>query len=230
MSASSLTAKYDTLQIPTSIDYSSKDFTGFMASMLAYASQAFPEWNTTSEGDFGLMLTELFAYGLDILSYYGDRIAHEAYLPTATQRLSILNIAQTLGYIPSNGSPASGFVTFITYNPGTDILVPAWTQVIAADTGVSGESPVTYETTASVSVPGNGGTATAEVLQGVTKTMVPIGKSDGSLGQSFVLPELDLIDGATQVFIQTSTRSEAWTHVDFLIDSTADAKVYSLTV
>ena len=99
------------LALPTTIDYTSKDYTGFYQSMMAFAQQVFPDWTPSSEGDFGVALVELLSMCLDIMSYYGDRISQEAYLPTATQRLSLLNISQLLGYIPSNGSPATGTVT-----------------------------------------------------------------------------------------------------------------------
>jgi uncharacterized phage protein gp47/JayE len=192
--------------------------------MLAYAAQAFPEWNTTSEGDMGVMLMEIFAYGLDIISYYGDRLTKEAYLSSATQLLSVYNIANTLGYVPSNGSPSSGTVTFITDNPGVAIIVPVGTQVVA----VGGTTPVVFETQASALVPANGGTASVAVTQGITMHLVPIGVSDGTLGQSFVLPDLDAIDGTVQVWVQTSIGSQEWVQVPYLIDSGADDQVYAL--
>ena len=116
---------YTALQPPTSIDYTSKDWLGFVSSMLNYAQIVFPQWDTSSEGDFGVMLVELFAYMGDILSFYGDRLTQEAYLPTATQRLSLLNIAQLLGYTPTNGSPATGTVTFLTAATGPAVTIPA---------------------------------------------------------------------------------------------------------
>src|SRR5580698_6694740 len=113
-------AYFPVLQVPSSIDYTSKDWTGFVTSMLNYASVIMPQWDTSSEGDFGVMLIELVAYVCDILSFYGDRLTQEAYLPTATQRLSIINLAQLLGYVPAQGSPASGTVTFAN-STGTNI-------------------------------------------------------------------------------------------------------------
>lgn len=225
MTTNPLLAHFDTLQIPTSIDYTSKDFSGFSASMLAYAAQAFPEWNTSSEGDMGVVLMEIFAYGLDILSYYGDRLTKEAYLSTATQLLSVYNIANTLGYVPTNGSPSSGTVTFITDNPGVEVIVPAGTQVVAT----GGSVPVFFETVDSVLVPANGGTVSVDVIQGITEHLIPIGVSDGTLGQRFVLPQLDVIDGTVQVWVQTSIGSQEWVQVPYLIDSGADDQVYSLS-
>jgi uncharacterized phage protein gp47/JayE len=227
MTVNPLLVHFDTLQIPTSIDYTSKDFSGFAASMLAYAAQAFPEWNTASEGDMGVMLMEIFAYGLDIISYYGDRLTKEAYLSTATQLLSVYNIANMLGYVPSNGSPSSGTVIFKTDNPGPAVTVPTGTQVVA----VGLDTPVIFETQDTVVVQANGvvdDTNSVEVIQGVTMHLVPIGVSDGTLGQKFVLPQLDVIDGTVQVWVQTSVGSQEWVQVAYLIDSGADDQVYSL--
>ena len=117
------------IQIPTTIDYTSRDYMGMMNSLLIYASQAFPDWSPQSQGDIGVMLLELFAYIGDINSYYTDRVMQEAYLPTATQRQSLLNIAGLLGYVPSNGTPATGTVTFQTDNPGSAVVIPEGTVV-----------------------------------------------------------------------------------------------------
>ena len=229
-----LPVSYPVLQVPTAIDYTSKDWNGFVTSMLAYAAQAFPDWNTTSEGDFGVILLELFAYMGDILSYYGDRISQEAYLPTATQRLSLLNIAQTLGYIPANGNPASGTVVLQTAINSPPVSIPTATQVASSfsSTGVFAPSsqPAIFETQDLVVVPGNGGSVEVEVLQGTTETMVTIGTSSGVPGMSFKIPQLGVQDGTVQVFVQTDIGSEPWTQVDFLVDAGAEDKVFSIWV
>lgn len=218
---------YPVLTIPTNIDYTSKDYTGFLTSMLSFGSQILPDWNPLSEGDFGRVLVEMFAYAADILSYYGDRIAQEAYLPTAQQRLSLLNIAQLLGYTPSNGVPANGTVTFQTSNPGVAVTIPAGTQVQTGFvTGV--DQPVIYETQEVITVSANGGTATTAVIQGITETLVELGVSAGTAGQQFTVPQTGVIDGSTSVFVQTSTGNEEWTQVQYLVDSIASDKTYTI--
>ncbi len=87
--AQSIPANYPVMQVPTSTDFTSKDYSAFVQSMLGYAAQIFPQWNTTSEGDIGVAILEVVAYVCDIVSYYGDRIVQEAYLPTASQRVSL---------------------------------------------------------------------------------------------------------------------------------------------
>jgi hypothetical protein len=217
------------LQVPTTIDYTSKDFTGFMQSMIAYAASVMPDWNTGSEGDMGVALLEMFAYPLDILSYYGDRISQESYLPTATQRLSLLNIAQLLGYTVSNGSAATGTVTFQTANPGSAVVIPAGTQV-ATDFNTVIDSPVIYQTDSTVTCEGNGATVTVGITQGVTTTQAPVGTSTGLPGQTFQLPVTGIIDGTVQVFVQTSVVPQQWSYVQYLANAGGSAAVYTTYV
>ncbi|MER5754298.1 baseplate J/gp47 family protein [Streptomyces sp. NPDC002088] len=208
------------------IDYTSRDYEGFKASLLDYAARAFPQWVPSSEGDFGVVLVELFAYLGDSLSYYGDRLQQEAFLPTATQRLSLLQIADLLGYVPSNGVPASGTVTFQTSNPGPAVTVPAGTQVVT-DYIESIDSPVTYETDQDVTVPLNGGTATVSVTQGVTRTQVNFGTSSGLPVQEFRLPDVPVIGGTVRVLVDDVTTLTEWTYIDYLVDADPTDKVFT---
>jgi hypothetical protein len=219
---------YSALQPPTSIDYTSKDWIGFATSMLNYANVIFPQWDTSSEGDFGVMLVELFAYMGDILSFYGDRLSQEAYLPTATQLQSVYNIAQLLGYTPSNGSAATGTVTFQTVNPGQAVTLPAGTQV-STSFNTSTDAPVVYQLNEAVTVPENGGTVTADVTQGITYTLGNLGTSTGLAAQSLSIPQTGVEDGSVSVFVSSSAGATQWTQVTYLIEYGADDTVYSVS-
>ncbi len=59
----------------------------------------FPGW-TPADQDPGLMLVEMWAYLLDILSFYEERIANQSYIRTAQSRPSIRRLVELLGYIP----------------------------------------------------------------------------------------------------------------------------------
>lgn len=214
------------LAVPTSIDYTSKDWSALTSSMLSYGQIVMPDWNQASEGDLGVAFVEVFAYLGDILSFYGDRISQEAYLPTATQRLSLLNIAQLLGYTVSNGVPATGTVTFQSANPGNAIVIPQGTQVATAFSTAT-DSPVVFETNAVATCPSNGGTVTVAVTQGITQTLVPIGTTSGLPGQTLQLPMTEVIDGSVTVFIQTVSGNQQWNQVQYLVDSGPNDTVWS---
>ena len=61
------------------IDYLTKDYAGFRQGMLNQIPLLMPQWTDRSEADFGVVLIELMAYVADILSYYQDRVANEAF-------------------------------------------------------------------------------------------------------------------------------------------------------
>lgn len=218
---------YSALQPPASIDYTSKDWLGFATSMLNYASVIFPQWDTTSEGDFGVMLVELFAYMGDILSLYGDRLTQEAYLPTATQRLSVLNLALLLGYIPANGSPATGTIT-LQNTTTASITVPAGTQITTGFVS-SADAPVTFQTNTAVTVSASS-TNSVGVTQGITYSMTEIGISDGTAAQAFQIPQANVEDGTVSVFVSSSSGQTQWTQVQFLVDYGPEDQVYSISV
>jgi predicted phage baseplate assembly protein len=171
-------------------------------------------------------MVELFSYLGDNLSYYGDRLQQESFLPTATQRMSLLQISDLLGYRPSNGVPASGTVTFQTSNPGPAVTVPAGTQVVT-DYVDTIDSPITYETNIDVTVPKNGGTATVAVTQGVTRSQVNIGTSNGLPVQEFRLPDVPVIGGTVRVYVDDVSTLTEWTYIDYIVDADPSDRVFS---
>lgn len=84
----------------------------------------FALWHAGTSGDYQTMFVELWAYLADILTFYQERIANEAYLPTATQRDSLLRLAGLIDYRPAPGSGANALLAF-TVEKGKSITVPA---------------------------------------------------------------------------------------------------------
>jgi len=161
--------------IPTSvnvppIDYSSRDYTSLVNDMLTLIPSYLPEWTDRSPGDFGIILLELFAYVGDVLNFYTDRIANEAFIGTAQQRSSILNIATLLDYIPHGNVSATvgdvmhpltgGGLQFTIANgvgpAPTPVLVPKGTQVSTLLIG----TPIIFETVADLWIYGDQVTTT----------------------------------------------------------------------
>lgn len=221
------------LPVPTSVDYTSRDFLGMKYSLQLFATQAMPQWNVyASEGDFGVMMLELFAYVGDILSLYTDRVGQEAYVTTATQRLSLLNIANLLGYIVSNGTASQGSVTFTTSNPGQAVIIPPGTGLVSTFNSTA-DQPVLFYTDDVVTVPENGASATVNVSQGQIYTMVPIGLGTGQAGQQITLPNLNILDGSVDIFVQTVGGESAvaqWAQVYNFVDNGPSDTVYTVTV
>ena len=78
-----------------------------MQALSEFSTQRYPAWLERSEADLGMVLMEVLAAMADELSYYQDRVAGEALLATATQRLSLLHLARLVDYEPAPATVAT---------------------------------------------------------------------------------------------------------------------------
>jgi uncharacterized phage protein gp47/JayE len=132
------------------VDYVTKDYEGFKQGMLNQIPLLLPDWTDRSEADFGVVLIELVAYVADVLSYYQDRVANEAFLPTATQRRSVTQLLRLIGYQIDPGLAASAVIhvdVAADLDAGSDKLP---FQVRTA--GRPGEADIRFEVTLPFSV------------------------------------------------------------------------------
>jgi hypothetical protein len=192
-------------RIPLSIDYTSRDYYSIREDLVNLVKQRVNQsssrkWSGDDPSDFGVALIEAFAYVGDLTNYYIDRIANETYLPTATQRKSIINLASLYGYSPTGFRAATIQVTFSnTYQvavtgvsgSGTVITYTAPGHIIEAGDRVTitGVNPVGYNLTNQIvtSV-----TSTTFTIDGsVTASYV----SGGIVGKSFVIPQGTQVSG-----------------------------------
>jgi hypothetical protein len=71
-------------------------------------------WTTRSEDDYGILVLAMWAYLADILTFYQERIANEAFLRTAVHWESVLKLVSRLDYRPAPGLAASTLLAFFT--------------------------------------------------------------------------------------------------------------------
>lgn len=224
-------------QAPVAIDYTSRDFSSLRTSLLQYAAVAYPDWTPSSEGDFGVVLLELMAYVGDILSYYTDRAQFEAYLPTATQLSSVLNIAQLLGYQPGTGQPATGTVNLIASVGSGAINVAQGTQ-FQTDYIDAANGPIIFEAQAPSDssqywvVPanpdGSGSDLVVNIVEGQTiknvdGSNVYLATSNGLPSQVYQFPDLRIYGDTIQIWVNDIL----WTSVDDLLLAGPNDQVYS---
>ncbi len=88
------------------IDYLAKDFASFRQALFDFSAQSYPAWQERSEADFGVMFAESLCSIADDLSYQQDRIANEAFLATATERVSLVRHARLVDYEPRPATAA----------------------------------------------------------------------------------------------------------------------------
>src|ERR1700685_801041 len=125
----------------------------FNASMLASLSD--PEYpalamlRTRDTSDFSIALLDSWAVALDILTFYQERFANEAFLRTAVDQRSVFELARLVGYVPSPGVAASAVLAFtLSSAPGSpdNVLIPAGTR--AQSVPGPGQTPQVFETSA----------------------------------------------------------------------------------
>lgn len=208
----------DELYVPQ-MDYTSREFTAIREDLLGLIPNFAPQWTSRDSSDFGIVLLELFSYVGDLLNYQTDRAANEAFIDTATQRDTVIKLANLLGYIPSTGSAATGSVTFS--NPSAvAVTLAAGTQL--STQGDSTNPAITFTLDSPVTVNGTS-TATGNVTQGVNVTDEVVGVSDGTANQVFQLANTGVFIDST--FSVKSGYSFTYTRVNNIID--ADATDYA---
>lgn len=208
------------------LDYTSKDYASFREDMLNAIPARMPEWTSRSPNDFGIVLIELFAYMGDALSFYGDRIANEAYLDTAVLRSSVLNIARMLDYRPTGNVAATVTLQFTTRATGGSVTIPAGTRVSTVP--VAGQEPVVFETSASLTIADVApNTGTVQAIQGTTVTDEALGVSDGSIDQIFSLFNSPVIENSQIISVNEGVGAVVWRFIANLIDANPADQVYT---
>jgi hypothetical protein len=143
----------------SSLKYRVGTFSTFRQAMLDYlvqnpasnpnpvdASQTFTLTSRASD-DYAVAMLELWAYVCDVLTFYQQAIANEAYLRTATQQSSIAALAGLLGYRPAPAVAASVYLA-LTTSKGATAEVPAGLQTQSSPP--PGQTPVIYESSAAL--------------------------------------------------------------------------------
>src|SRR4051794_11489879 len=69
-------------------------------------------WTARGSDDYGIALLEMWAYLADILTFYQERTANEAYLRTAVLTDSVTRLAALLDYQPAPGAAALAQLAF----------------------------------------------------------------------------------------------------------------------
>jgi len=211
------------------VDYTSRDYAAISADLQNLIPNYLPAWTNRDPSDFGITLIELFSYMGDMLSYYIDRSANEAFLTTASQRQSVLQIANILNYSPKPLVASTVQVTF-SNSTTSSITVPAGTQLATTTVVNSQNQQIIFETILDVIVPaasgGVPGSETTTVREGQTISSDPIQLSDGLANQIYQLVQSPVVGDQITVTVDGSPYQQ----VTNLFDSGSNDAVYSTSV
>lgn len=131
------------------IRYRIGTYGSFLASMVQGIARqpALRAWTTRSEDDYGIVTLEMWAYVADILTFYQERAANEAYLRTALHWDSVLRLVALLDYEPASGLAAVTHLALFA-DAGARVLVPVGLRVQSVPG--QDEKPQKFETVESL--------------------------------------------------------------------------------
>lgn len=236
-----------------SVDYTSRDYFALREELLnrvaarVNANATGRRWTGEDPADFGVAMVEAFSYMGDILNYYIDRIANESYLPTASQRQNIINLAQSLGYTPTGYRAATVTLEF-NNTSDTAVTLPAGTQVFGEVALENSVQQLIFETVNSVTVPAAvndvAGSVTVSAVHQENVALRPenqavdandingefLGTSDGTPGQTFTLQDNQIVESSIEIYVQNGDTYEPWTKAVQLADFGPTDAVFSTSL
>lgn len=201
----------------TRVRYAGLDFDTHEDEILARLQVKFASvFNDFAVSSLGIMLVDIFSFGLDTLSFYLDRRATDNFMVTARTRSSAARLARQLGYRPG---PASASSVDMNVSLGAVYAFPITVPVGFQFRGPNG---LIFEAQESVTFsPGDLSVKTLTAAEGVTLTStffsngeanqtfdissVPSGKfivGKGTTGQSRTITEVDGDPWTEQEFLQ----------------------------
>lgn len=212
------------------IDYLARDYDSFRKALVDLIPAKLPEWTDRSEADFGMALLELFAYMADILSYYQDRIANEAFLHTAQERRSIINHLRLIGYEMAPAAAASTTLNLIVGNNVTQTIEVRKGDQFATKSGkdrksvtfeYTADKPLVIDPTVALFIPAKNPDGTllpnfkefenlVPVREGKTISNEVIGVSDGRPNQRYNLAQPNMLRGSLEIVVETATPTPPW--------------------
>ena len=135
----------------SAVTYRAGTYSTFLGSMLASLSDpglpALSALRTHDSSDFTIALLDAWAVSLDILTFYQERFANEAFLRTAVDQRSVFELARLIGYVPSPGVAASAVIAFTLATAAgspDNVLIAAGTRVQSIPG--PGQTPQVFET------------------------------------------------------------------------------------
>jgi hypothetical protein len=199
------------------LDYTSRDFTAIRSQLVGLARGLMPEWETAGEAsDMGTLLMELFAYMGDVMHFYIDRTASEAFLGSAIRQQSVLYIANMLGYTPIGQQSATVTLEFsIDANATEPVTIPKGTRVYNSTSNA--DNLIVFETDLEVTLDPTTDpqvlVATGYATEGIVQHDKLLGVSSGSPNTELVIPDKGVVHGSISVVSREGGQLVEWTYI-----------------
>jgi hypothetical protein len=131
------------------IRYLSRDFPALKQNLIEFAKNYFPNsYQDFNEASPGMMFMEMAAYVGDVLSYYTDVTLQESMILHASEKQNIINLAQSLGYMPKNRVSSNTKLDVFQVVPSKMIggkIVPDFDYAFAIEPGMLVDSTTSQQ-------------------------------------------------------------------------------------
>jgi len=204
-----------------SLSYTNKDYDSLRRELLARVPQLTDRWTDFNASDLGVVLLELFCGVGDMLAYYLDAQAAEAFLPTARQRQNVINLCKLIGYRLDGPVAATTVLRFYLALPfDTGLRIPAGTACRA----LLEDGNADFETTEEAVLSHGALYVDVHARQGVRRSQTFSGT--GALWQRCEVSGKNIAQGTLRVVINGDVWSEALhfqdsgaESLDFIVDT-----------
>jgi len=202
------------------VDYTNKDYEAVRTELIQRIPTITDRWTDFNESDLGMVLLELFCGLADMLLFYLDNQANEAYLPTARQRQNVINLTNLVNYRLDLPVAATTTLYFRLAAPlPAGLTIPRHTRCRAA----TGQGNIDFVTAEDLIVPAGQTAGTVGAIQGVPAEETF--QADGSQNQKFHLAAKDIAQGSIELWVG----GLRWQEVRTFYESTPADTQYVLT-
>ena len=130
------------------VRYLGRDFNSLKSNLIDFAKTYFPNtYQDFNESSPGMMFMEMAAYVGDVMSYYTDVTLQESMITHALEKQNIINIAQSMGYMPKNKIASvvklNIFQLIPSIDDGNGTMLPDWRYALAIDEGMTASAEQT---------------------------------------------------------------------------------------
>lgn len=207
-------------------DFASRDYDNIRRDLLNRAAVVAPDWTDRDPSDFGVLLVDLWAYMGDVLHYYIDRAAGEAFITTATQRESMLALANLFDYTPYSRRAAVATVT--VYNSSSvSASLPSNTVFV----GNSESGNYNFYTSTEAVIPPNSSVQITVTEGSRLVEEVLTNNSSGRPNQRYSLSKLNAVASGVQVYVyEDGENPTQWNRVVDVSTANTRTSTYSTSV
>lgn len=184
------------------------------------------KWTDLNPTDPGIIILDYVHALVDMVNYYQDHQALEAFITTARERANIFRLAKQLSYSIRSATCAKCDVTFNSvFSYDHPIKIPKYT-------GVTSKTGIQYVTADDAYLPIQSNSIVISCLQGKVQTKTYQGTGVSRFSNSMNAVNQAVYLTATNIDMTTievtDNAGNVWTPVDYIVFSTEKDRVYQL--